>query len=458
MRARFKLGFLLLFPVFTAIILTPLAVTAQEKKITGKITDESGTALNGASVVVKGTNIGTNADETGSYTITVPNSSAVLVVSFAGYSSKEISSNAATAIRLAPDVKKQAMDEVVVIGYGTQRKVDLTGAVGSINRKDFANKPFTSPDQLLAGRLSGVNVTNRSGDPGAPIEVRIRGIGTAGNNQPLWVIDGVPVATNTTTITVNTSSATESNPLSGINPSDIESVDVLKDASATAIYGARANNGVILVTTKRGKAGNAILTYDGYVGWQAVPEDKLFKVLNTDQFIQFQRDGMGNDFSAFASKGNVDWQALVYKTGFATAQNLTISGGSQNGTYSFGGGYFKQEGTQLAQDFKRFNVKATSDVKVGKFLKFGESLLLSRTTGRFSRRKPPILALALQGMLLFSSPIRQQASITHRITLPGAVLRSKPVCGKMIPKQAILKRNIIKYWEMCMENLNQLKV
>src|SRR5678815_4081193 len=115
MRARFKLGFLLLFPVFTAIILTPLAVTAQEKKITGKITDESGTALNGASVVVKGTNIGTNADETGSYTITVPNSNAVLVVSFAGYSSKEIPSNAATTVRLAPDVKKQAMDEVVVI-------------------------------------------------------------------------------------------------------------------------------------------------------------------------------------------------------------------------------------------------------------------------------------------------------------------------------------------------------
>jgi TonB-dependent SusC/RagA subfamily outer membrane receptor len=194
-----------------------------------------------------------------------------------------------------------------------------------------------------------VNVTNRSGDPGAPIEVRIRGIGTAGNNQPLWVIDGVPVATNTTTITVNTSSATESNPLSGINPSDIESIDVLKDASATAIYGARANNGVILVTTKRGKAGSALLTYDGYVGWQAVPEDKLFKVLNTEQYIQFQKEGMGNDFSAFAGKPTVDWQDLVYKTGLATAHNLTISGGGQNATYSFGAGYLKQEGIQLAR-------------------------------------------------------------------------------------------------------------
>ena len=380
MKAKFKLRLLLLAPVFTAIILTPLAANAQEKKVAAKVTDENGIALNGASILVKGTNTGTNTDGAGSFSITVPDQNSILVFSFAGYISKEIAvTSLAAVVKLMPDEKKQAMNEVVVIGYGTTRKVDLTGAVGSINKKDFANKPFTSPDQILTGRLAGVNVTNRSGDPGAPIEVRIRGIGTAGNNQPLWVIDGVPVATNTSTITVNTGSGTESNPLSGINPSDIESIDVLKDASATAIYGARANNGVILVTTKRGKAGSALLSYDGYVGRQAVPEDKLFKVLNTEQYIQFQKDGMGNDFSAFAGKPTVDWQDLVYKTGFATAHNLTISGGSQNGTYSFGAGYFKQEGTQLAQNFTRYNAKATSDIKVGKYLKFGESFLLSRT-------------------------------------------------------------------------------
>ena len=160
----------------------------------------------------------------------------------------------------------------------------------------------------MTGRLAGVNVTNRSGDPGAPIEVRIRGIGTAGNNQPLWIIDGVPVATNTSTITVNTGSQTETNPLAGINPSDIESIDVLKDASATAIYGARANNGVILVTTKRGKVGAARLSYDGYVGVQAVPNNKLFKVLNSQQYIQYQKDEFNSDYSAFAAQPNVDWQ------------------------------------------------------------------------------------------------------------------------------------------------------
>lgn len=370
---------LLLVPVFAAIILSPLSSTAQERNVSGKVTDENGSGLNGASVVVKGTNVGTNTNDSGSFTIRVPNTNAVLVISFSGYTSREVSvSQLGSDIRLLPDEGKQAMNEVVVIGYGTQRKADLTGAVGSISRKDFANKPFTSPDQILTARVAGVNITNRSGDPGAPIEVRIRGVGTAGNNQPLWVIDGVPVATNTSTITVNTNSGTESNPLAGINPSDIESIDILKDASATAIYGARANNGVVLVTTKRGKAGIATLSYDGYVGVQAVPEDKLFKVLNSEQYIKYQQEAFGNDYSAFASLPNVDWQDLVFKSGFATANNLSISGGSPNATYTFGAGYFKQEGIQLAQDFSRFSGKATADAKVGKYLKFGESLLLSR--------------------------------------------------------------------------------
>jgi TonB-dependent starch-binding outer membrane protein SusC len=369
------------FPIIFIFLLTSFSIYGQEKKVSGKVTDENNNPLNGATVVIKGAKTGTNTDETGSFSITVPGENAVLIISFSGYSSQEVRVGKlnSVSVGLAPDAKKQALNEVVVIGYGTQRKKDLTGSIGSITRKDFANKPFTSPDQILTGRIAGVNITNRSGDPGAPIEVRIRGIGTAGNNQPLWIIDGVPVATNTTTITVNTGSQTESNPLAGINPSDIESIDVLKDASATAIYGARANNGVILVTTKRGKIGAATLSYDGYVGVQAVPKNKLFKVLNTDEYIKFQKDGIGNDYSAFAGKPTVDWQDLVFKKGIGTAHNLTLSGGSQNATYSFGAGYFKQEGIQLAQNFTRFSAKATSDVKVGKYIKFGESLLLSRT-------------------------------------------------------------------------------
>jgi TonB-linked SusC/RagA family outer membrane protein len=350
------------------------------QKVTGKITDENGAPLQGATVSIKGASKGTITDASGVYNLDVPGGNTVLVISSLNYTNKEIKvgKDATIDVQLAKNAKAQSLDEVVVVGYGTQRKADLTGAVGSISKKDFANKPFTSPDQILAGRIAGVNITNRSGDPGAPIEVRIRGIGTAGNNQPLWIIDGVPVATNSSTITVNTGSQTESNPLAGINPSDIESIDVLKDASATAIYGARANNGVILVTTKRGKAGAAVLSYDGYVGEQAVPKNKLFKVLNTDQYVQYQKDGFGSDFSAFAGKPTVDWQGLVYRTGPATAHNLTISGGSPNATFSFGAGYLKQTGIELAQDFTRYSAKATSDVKVGKYVKFGESLLLSR--------------------------------------------------------------------------------
>jgi TonB-dependent starch-binding outer membrane protein SusC len=367
-------------PIIFIFLITSFFSYGQEKKVSGKVTDESGAPMDNVSVAVKGQTSGTLTDAKGLYSLNVPSDNTVLVFSYTGYFNQEVNTSGKTSInlQLAPDTKKAGLEEVVVIGYGTQKKRDLTGAVGSISRKDFANKPFTSPDQILTGRIAGVNITNRSGDPGAPIEVRIRGIGTAGNNQPLWIIDGVPVATNTTTITVNTGSQTETNPLSGINPSDIESIDVLKDASATAIYGARANNGVILVTTKRGKIGAATLSYDGYVGVQAVQKSKLFKVLNTEEYIKFQQEGMGSDFSAFAGKPTVDWQDLVFKTGVATAHNLTLSGGSQNATYSFGAGYFKQEGTQLAQDFTRYSVKATSDVKIGKYIKFGQSLLLGR--------------------------------------------------------------------------------
>ncbi len=361
-------------------ILSQDAIAQVTKKITGKVTDENGTPIEGASVTLKGSKTGSITDASGVYAIKVEGNNAVLVISSLNYADKEIKAGSASVInvQLTISAKTQSLDEVVVVGYGTQRKKDLTGAIGSITKKDFANQPFTSPDQILTGRLAGVNVTNRSGDPGAPIEVRIRGIGTAGNNQPLWIIDGVPVATNTSTITVNTSSATESNPLAGINPSDIESMDVLKDASATAIYGARANNGVILVTTKRGKAGAAVLTYDGYVGSQAVPKNKLFSMLNTEQYINYQKDAFGNDYSKFSGTPTVDWQGLVFKTGSATSNNLSVSGGNQNSTYSFGGGYFNQGGIEIAQKFTRYNAKANSDVKIGKYLKFGESLMLSR--------------------------------------------------------------------------------
>lgn len=352
-----------------------LPVFGQEQTITGKVTDnDTKEILPGVNVLIKGTNQGTTTDANGNFNINVQ-SGAVLICSFIGYETLEIPVGNQTTLNITLTIDTRALEEVVVVGYGTQRKVDLTGAVGGLRASDIdiGSKPVTSPDQLLAGRVAGIQISNRSGDPGAPIDVRIRGVGTAGVNSPLWVIDGVPIV-QTSNITVNTGSSTETNPLAGINPSDIESIDVLKDASAAAIYGARAANGVIIVTTKRGKEGSASVTYDGFTGtgqaW------KKLDVLNVSQYIDIQSK-LGRDFSAFSGKPNVNWQDQVFKNSSVQSHNIGVNGGSSTANYFVGVGYMKQEGIEPAQSFKRFSIKANSDIKVGKYLRFGESLLLS---------------------------------------------------------------------------------
>lgn len=355
-------------------------VTQTQKGVTGKVIDENGVGLAGVSITIKGTSKGTITDSSGFYSINLADKNSVLLFSFLNYSKKEIKAGSALTlnVQLAIDPKSKDLGEVVVVGYGTQRKVDLTGAVGSVTRKDIINKPFTSPDQILGGRISGVNIANRSGDPGAPIDVRIRGVGTVGNNQPLWVIDGVPIVL-TSNITVNTGSFTESNPLAAINPSDIESIDVLKDASAAAIYGARAANGVIIVTTKRGKEGRTSLTYDGYQGVQNVPKSKRIDVLNVPQFIALQNE-LGRDLSSFNGQPFVDWQdAIFIKNAAVSNNNLSVSGGSKNINFNVGGGLMNYQGVERGQSFRRLSFKANSDFKVGKSLKFGESILISST-------------------------------------------------------------------------------
>jgi TonB-linked SusC/RagA family outer membrane protein len=348
-----------------------------QQSISGKVSDESSAPLNGVSITIKGTNGGTTSDENGNFTLSVPGSSSVIVLSYAGYTTKEITVGNTTTfnVQLLPDVKRRDLSEVVVVGYGTQRKVDLTGAVASVTRKEIVNKPFSSPDQILGGRVPGVNITNRSGDPGAPIDVRIRGIGTPGNNQPLWVIDGVPIV-QTSNVTVNTGSSTESNPLAGINTNDIESIDVLKDASASAIYGARAANGVIIVTTRRGKEGRTSLTYDGYYGQQFVPKSRYFDVMNVDQYIQLQSE-LGRDLSSFAGQPYVDWQDAIFHSAPTQSHNMTLNGGTAKATYNIGAGFLESQGVELGQGFRRLSLKVNSDIQVNKYLRFGESVLLS---------------------------------------------------------------------------------
>lgn len=372
-----------LFVLFT--FLTVYSTVAQVT-VTGNISDDVG-PLSGASVVVKGTTNGAVADFDGNYSIDVRESNATLVFSFVGYAKLEVPVNGRTVINVTMVEDAEALSEVVVVGYGTQRKADLTGSVGSIDASDIESKPLTSPDQALAGTIAGVNITNRSGDPGAPISVLIRGVGTAGKTQPLWVIDGVPLV-ETTNISVNTSSTTDSNPLAGLNSNDIESIYVLKDAASTAIYGSRAANGVIIVTTKRGKSGAARVTYDGYVS-TASTRDRI-DVLNVEQFIDIQGQ-LGRDVSQFSGSEYVDWQDLVFQTGFVQNHNVSVSGGNENANYFVSGGYLDQEGIELAQGFSRFSFKANSDIKVGKYLKFGESILISQTD-RQVQSEPAIFA------------------------------------------------------------------
>ncbi|WP_273277780.1 SusC/RagA family TonB-linked outer membrane protein [Maribacter polysiphoniae] len=353
-----------------------LAGFAQEKTITGMVTSE-GVPLPGVNVLVKGTNNGVSSTFDGDYSITVDKSDAILVFSYLGFETQEIPVKGRTTIDVAMQESAESLDEVVVVGFGTQKRKDLTGAVETITSDDITKTPNTSLDQALGGQVAGVYIANRGGDAAAPINVRIRGVGTTGNNQPLFVVDGIPLV-QTSNQTVNTGSNTESNPLATLNPNDIESINVLKDASAAAIYGARAANGVVIITTKRGKSGKAKITYDIYT--TTATNRKRFDVLNTEQYIAYQAGlGEGHDFSQFSGSDTYDWQDAIYRTGNTINHNLGVSGGTDNANYSISAGYIEQSGIQLSQNFERYSFSANSDIKVGEHFKFGESFTFGST-------------------------------------------------------------------------------
>lgn len=370
---RPKATLLRLLLLFALLAGTPVVLA--QTTITGSISDSTG-PLPGASVVVKGTTVGASADFDGNYSIDVPQGASTLVFSYVGYAAQEIEIAGRTTINVTMTEDAQALSEVVVVGYGTQRKADLTGAVGSIDAVEIVKQPIVSPDQVLAGTISGVNITNRSGDPGAPVSVNIRGVGTlSADANPLYVIDGVPLV-GTNNITVNTSSTTDSNPLASINPNDIESIDVLKDAASAAIYGARGANGVIIITTKKGSKGDPRVTYDGYASF-ASARDRI-DVLNIEQYLSIQQE-LGRDFSSFSGQPEVDWQDAIFKTGFVQNHNIGVSGGGENGTYYISGSYLDNEGIQQAQSFGRYSLRANSEFRIGERFKFGESLQISQS-------------------------------------------------------------------------------
>lgn len=321
----------------------PGMLEAQELAITGRVTDKTtGETLPGVYVVVKGTNSGTVTDGQGNFSIKAPGADAILVFSFLGYLQQEIQVGAQKVFDVALETDIKQLEEVVVIGYGTVRKADATGSVSVVGSDDFNKGALTTPQELIMGKTAGVVVTTASGEPGASSTVRIRGGSSLrASNDPLYVIDGFPVD--------NTSIKGLANPLTTINPNDIESVTVLKDASATAIYGSRASNGVIIITTKKGKSGAPMMvSYSGNISL-GTPV-KMLEVLNAEEYILALEEQVakGNVSSAaldLIGDADTDWQKEIYRNAISTDHNLSISGTvSKKLPYRASVGYTNQNG------------------------------------------------------------------------------------------------------------------
>lgn len=360
---------------FALSFLTIVSVLAQNRTITGRVTSaDEPEGVPGASIVVKGTTVGTVSDMDGSYSIQVPNEGATLVYSFVGYLTKEVAVGSSSTINVTLNVDVKSLSEIVVTGYGTQERRDVTGSVTSINNAAIENLVAPSFDSQLAGRAPGVQVTVPSGIIGTRPIIRIRGVNSlSGGADPLIVIDGVPVVDS------DRSGNVSANPLSNINPADIESYEVLKDGSATAIYGSRAANGVILITTKRGKSGKAQVNYNSNFG---INEDvNRFDLLTGDQWVTIANEKRSNlGQSALANPGvNTDWQSAVLRRGTTQQHNLSISGGSDATKYFFSAGFTDQESAIRSNDLKRYAFRSNIDHAISKRLRIGKSLSYTYT-------------------------------------------------------------------------------
>ncbi len=350
-------------------------ISAQSHSVSGKVLDEKGEAIPGASVTVKGTQQGTLTDVSGSYTVDMA-SNGTLVFSFVGYLAQEIAVNNRSKIDITMKVDTKALEEVVVVGYGTQRKIETTGSIVSVKAEDLTQLPITNIAQGLQARVSGVQISQNTGAPGGNISVRIRGTNSInGNSEPLYVIDGIQIS--------NSGGINDVSPLSTINPNDIESVEVLKDASASAIYGARAANGVVLITTKRGKSGATRVSLESYYGVQQVT--KTLDVLNASEFAQLENETFKNNYYADpASLGEgVNWQKVIFRKAPIQNHQLTISGGGEKTQLSLSTNYFAQKGVLINSDFDRFTYRLNVDHHVSKKLRVGTSVMgsLSNNSG-----------------------------------------------------------------------------
>ncbi|MGN6804120.1 MAG: SusC/RagA family TonB-linked outer membrane protein [Ginsengibacter sp.] len=413
---QLKKGFLILI----LLLATSFAFAQQKMTITGKVTGDNNAPLAGVSVTVKGTSNGTITNSEGSFTIQA-NRGATLVVSYVGYGSQEVVANKAKLPNIQLVQSSSTLGEVVLIGYGSQRKKDVTGAISTIKMEDAQIPSVPSFDEMLQGKVAGAQISQTSGGPGGGnINVVIRGISSiTGGNSPLYVIDGFPISgtgasSDLSSFGGNLYSSegmannvqSRINPLASINPSDIASIDILKDASATAIYGSRGANGVVIITTKRGNYGKAKISVDASYGLQSV-EHKLH-LLNSQEYAQYVAEGRDNAYvfsggslsdpnsmrpasqrvrpefrDPSSIKTNTDWQDVIFRVAPVTNLQLSVNGGNDKTKIYSSLGYMDQQGIILTSDYKRFTMRTNMDSKLSDKLKVGSSITGSYGYGRF---------------------------------------------------------------------------
>jgi TonB-dependent starch-binding outer membrane protein SusC len=329
-----------------------LLVELQSRSVSGTITDDTGAALPGVNIIEKGTTNGTVSDANGNYILSVSSSSAILVFSFVGTETKEVTVGEQTEISVSLGSSAETLAELVVIGYGTQKRSDITGAISSLKSENFNQGVVTNPGQLLQGKVAGVNVTSASGEPGAAQNVIIRGIGSLrSGTQPLYVVDGF--------LLDNSSQGVSTNPLNFLNPNDIESIDVLKDASATAVYGSRASNGVVVITTKRGKSGKTEMNFSASTAWSSM--SKKIPVFSADEFRSVVPAEGGNLVDL---GGDTDWQDELSQTGVSKQIDLSIGGAStEKFSYYASVGVQDQQGILKNSNLKRYSGKLNMSQK-----------------------------------------------------------------------------------------------
>ncbi|WP_428667387.1 TonB-dependent receptor [Runella sp.] len=376
-----------------------------EQTVKGTVTDENGAGLPGVSVVMKGANKGTTTNQNGTYSLAVPDEKTVLVFSFVGYEPQEIIVGNRSILDVALKTDIKSLSEVVVVGYGQVKKSDLTGSVATVPVEEIKKVAVTSLDQALQGRAAGVQITQNSGSPGSSTTIRIRGGNSIqGDNEPLYVIDGIPFKND------GAGSGSSFNVLSTLNPSDIESMTVLKDASSTAIYGSRGANGVVIITTKRGKAGKSTINFESYYGVQQVR--KKYGVLNASQYAQFVNDANTNEGRApvytqaqvDAFGEGTDWQNEIFRSAPIANYQLSTSGGDERTQYALAGGYFKQQGLVANSDFDRYSLRLNLDRKLTDKLKIGNSLTINRTSTNRARTDGDLGSAGLVTMAALQFP------------------------------------------------------